>query len=161
MTEEKNKWDDRPRYKGLVVPYSIQWFDATIYGVPTKIPDFKVTSFEAVVECVLEGLCGLCGHKNLGRLAFIGGEASMQSHLFTDPPMHRDCALYAYKACPFLNGTITRMAEETREHIHVNSLASTVRPAKYGLYITRSCWLGTFEGERVIMAASGGKVRWL
>lgn len=125
------------------------------------VPDFKVIDPEAVIRCIYDRLCGLCGHRIMGRLHFIGGEASMRSKLFNDPAMHKACALYAYEVCPFLNGSLTLMKPENRTEILVSNITSPIRPKRYGLYKTRSCWLGNYEGEKVIVAEPGGSIRWL
>ena len=87
----------RPKWKGLPIPY-------TTMIKPDGDPDFRVTDQQRWVNCVTQGLCGLCGSKLMYWQAFIGGEKCKETHLFFDPAMHVECAEFAAKACPFIVG---------------------------------------------------------
>jgi hypothetical protein len=85
----------RPRWQGVPVPYTtVIRADGT--------PDFKSVDRENLARCLTQRLCGLCGERLKEVIVFIGGPKGVEGRLFTDPPMHEDCALYAVKACPFL-----------------------------------------------------------
>lgn len=86
----------RPRdRRGYPIPWMTQ-LDA--HGVP----DFRVTNADRWALAAKARLCAMCGDP-LGRhLAFIGGPVSFESRLFTDLPMHKECALYSIQVCPFL-----------------------------------------------------------
>lgn len=86
----------RPKFHGIPIPF-------TALIRPDGTPDFKVTDRRSWNACVTANRCGLCGEKLLKKqYYFIGGELSCQSGIFYDPPMHRECAEYAFKVCPFL-----------------------------------------------------------
>lgn len=68
----------------------------------TGVPDFRVTDAERLAMVLRRRLCGLCGVPLGGNVFFIGGPLSVESGAFTDPPMHRECARYALRVCPFL-----------------------------------------------------------
>ncbi len=88
----------RPKFRGLIVPFTVAQFG--------KVYDFKITDTDKVAWCLKHRNCGLCGYRMSQAVAFVGGEVSMESRNFTDPPMHRDCARYAVAHCPYLGGKI-------------------------------------------------------
>lgn len=78
--------------------YPVPYFVAYVNGVP----DFRVADGEKKARCVERDLCWICGDK-LGRFrAFLIGPMCAVNRISADPPMHRDCAEYSAKACPFL-----------------------------------------------------------
>lgn len=85
-----------PAYKGLPIPY--------VQFVAADGPDFKAIDHGRVFEVLTDRLCGVCGQSLAESFAVIGGEKSIASRTFTDPPMHKECAQYAARACPYLNG---------------------------------------------------------
>jgi hypothetical protein len=75
-------------------------------------PHFTINDHKRVAECGKFGLCGISG-KPLGKFVrsnpykgawFVGGPASFyhEGGAFLDPPVHRECAEYALKVCPYL-----------------------------------------------------------
>lgn len=82
--------DDR----GYVIPWFVKWIDGK--------PDFRVIDREKFIKSVQHGLCHVCGTK-LGRYkSFVGGPMAVLQLISGEPPVHRECALFAAKACPFL-----------------------------------------------------------
>jgi len=78
--------------------YLVPWFVAWVNGEP----DFRVLDARKASLAVSEHLCWLCGQK-LGRhLAFNIGPMCAVNRVSSEPPSHRDCAVYAAQACPFL-----------------------------------------------------------
>lgn len=75
-------------------------------------PDFFTIGTAMVAQCHAEGLCGICGqvisHHGDGETDckpyyFIGGPYSTEvSGVFNDPPMHKDCAEFAMRVCPWM-----------------------------------------------------------
>lgn len=89
-----------PVFAGMPVPFTVFWHDGK--------PDFRVTDINKRLECYGDSLCAICGRTMLGaQFWFIGGPASMDSGMFTDGPMHKNCAEYSIKVCPFLAGKRT------------------------------------------------------
>lgn len=65
-------------------------------------PDFRVVDNAKLAYCLRLRLCGMCGQP-LGRhVFFIGGNLCVVNRLFLDPPMHKECAIFALQACPHL-----------------------------------------------------------
>lgn len=119
-----------PAHRGLPVPFT----QAVIDGVP----DFRATDFEKILQCAEYKLCAICGRR-LGEYAyFIGGPLSKENHLFTDPPMHKQCTEYAAKTCPFVfgrtDGYSKRPIDETA--LRIEGAVSAKRPEK--MFILKS-----------------------
>lgn len=81
--------------RGYVIPYA-QFVD------DDGAPNFAVLDHYKTRECLRRRLCGLCGQQMGRHVHFIGGPLCVANHHFYDPPMHRDCAVYALQACPHL-----------------------------------------------------------
>jgi hypothetical protein len=88
----------RPRdRRGYPIPF-IVLIDAQ------KRPHFTINNGERVIAAGRKKLCGLCGGKLRGDIAFVGGPVCFFSAMgaFSDPPMHAECARYAIRVCPYL-----------------------------------------------------------
>ncbi len=98
--------DKRPKFRGFPVPF-------TVIASPDGTPDFRVIDETKRLQTIKRGLCALCGDQLGKHIYFVGGPLSVKNNLFTDGPMHEDCARYATKTCPFLTGikTIAASAE--------------------------------------------------
>ena len=81
--------------RGYVVPF-------TQFIKPDGTPDFRVMDHERTSKAVRRKLCSLCGNPMRKSVWFIGGPKCVEYGLFYDPPMHRECALYAIQTCPHL-----------------------------------------------------------
>ncbi len=138
-------------YAGRLVPFSVQWFNG--------VPDFKVGNPIAIRRCVLNRLCGVCGAKMGKCITFIGGPLSIANRLFSDPAMHRQCALYALEVCPFLSGMFDDMATTFKNTVTVDPHTSPKRPDKFGLLETNGCEFVQYKGNTYIRAFPG-IVRW-
>jgi hypothetical protein len=76
----------------------VPWFVAWIDGAP----DFRIVARGKVAEAIQFGKCFICGDE-LGRwLTFAVGPMCTINRTAPEPPAHKDCALYAVQACPFL-----------------------------------------------------------
>lgn len=134
-----------PRHKGLPVPAMVQ-FDK--HGVP----DFRVIDMEKWMTLARTRGCGICGERLGARAWFVGGPGSIEAGTFSDLPMHKDCATYALRVCPFLalpryRFTMSKV-ELDGKTIHVNEHASTKRPDRFGLACTSH--YGIFVDEQGI-----------
>lgn len=139
----------RPRdARGYPIPYTVR-FDSE------GKPDFRVIDTEKVGLVARLRLCALCGVA-LGRhLAFIGGPVSFRTRLFTDMPMHKECAHYAVQVCPWLAAPSMRYAAElpqmkgTVTVQHTSGMA-TERPDRF--------FIATTKGYRPVRLADGSVV---
>jgi hypothetical protein len=96
-----------PRWRGYPIHYTV-WRDPT-----TGEPNFRVMHEPRRVECFKKNWCHLCG-RNLGAgpYCFIGGPKCVAQGAFIDGPMHRDCAEYAARVCPFLSSPTGKYSSE-------------------------------------------------
>ncbi len=86
---------DRP------VPWFLMRFDD---GRPV---DYRFVDGDKIATAVDEGRCWVCGERfqrgNGARCrTFIVGPTAVFNRTTGEPPMHRTCALYALRVCPFL-----------------------------------------------------------
>lgn len=65
-----------------------------------------------VVEAVSRGVCFLCGERLGKYVAFVIGPMCSINRVSAEPPVHRECAEYAVRACPFLVNPNTRRNEK-------------------------------------------------
>jgi hypothetical protein len=84
-----------PQWGGMPVPWSA-------YRTAEGVPDFRVVDALKNLEMATRKLCTVCGVALGARVAFIGGPISIGNHTFFDGPMHRECAEYSSKVCPYL-----------------------------------------------------------
>ncbi|BBZ93139.1 hypothetical protein BRDID11004_59620 [Bradyrhizobium diazoefficiens] len=98
--------DDR----GFPVPYFVPWIDGK--------PEFRGFDGEKMVICVRHRRCWLCGEP-LGKfMVFVIGPMCAVNRVSAEPPSHRECALYAVQACPFLTQPKMRRNEKDMpEHL--------------------------------------------
>src|SRR5882672_8370685 len=78
--------------------YPIPWF----VHIDEKGPDFRVVKRGAVTGAYRGGTCWLCGYKLGVYKTFVIGPMCGMNRVTSEPPCHRECALYAAQACPFL-----------------------------------------------------------
>lgn len=81
--------------------YPIPWI---VLIDQAKRPHFTINDGARTIACGRKKLCGLCGEKLRGDIAFVGGSRCFLSIMgaFSDPPMHHACAAYAIAVCPYL-----------------------------------------------------------
>ena len=81
--------------KGFAVPWFVAWVDG--------VPDFRIVGPNKIATAHKHKLCWICGER-LGRnFAMTLGPMCIINRTISEPPSHRDCAIYAAKACPFLS----------------------------------------------------------
>ncbi|MGC9540210.1 hypothetical protein [Streptomyces sp. UG1] len=84
----------------------IPWFVARVNGVP----DFRIADTRKIHGAIAFRCCWICGgtlrNVTLGlaatQYAYVIGPMCAVNRVSSEPPAHRDCALYAAHACPFL-----------------------------------------------------------
>jgi hypothetical protein len=80
--------------RGYPIPWFVSWIDGK--------PDFRLLDEENFRRAFRENRCTVCG-KPLGRFkSFVGGPMNVIQLISGEPPLHRQCALFSVKACPFL-----------------------------------------------------------
>lgn len=84
------KLDDR----GYPVPWFVPWLDGK--------PEFRAITAGRMVEAYNERRCWICGGVRGSYQAFVIGPMCAINRISGEPPSHRECAIYAARACPFL-----------------------------------------------------------
>lgn len=146
-------------YSGYPIPYTT--------FVHEGRPDFRVTDMGRWDQCVKFKLCAICGFK-LGEFCyFVGGPGTLEYRMFFDPAMHKECAEFSSKMCPFLNGRKTEYrpldASKTPEGYSLEKVdvISDIRPDE--MYIlkarTRKLDLVRYQGKLLIRAEKFFSVR--
>jgi hypothetical protein len=141
--------------------------DARGYPIPffaardgSGAPDFRIMDNEKWVRATRLRCCGICGEHLGSRVAFVGGPLSMQSRFFRDLPMHRDCAVYAVRVCPFIAAPSFGYAKAVPQGADVSANVSDERPERFGLAITKGFAVRRLNGELVIQAQPFESVQW-
>lgn len=130
-----------PIDRGYPVPWFVDWIDGK--------PDFRIVDGRKLTRAIKGRVCWLCGEP-IGRFgAFVIGPMCAVNRVTSEPPCHRECAIFGATACPFL----TRPHAERRE---ANLPAGYTEPAGVGLkrnpgacvvWITRSWkWFNAGNG---------------
>ena len=77
----------------------IPWFVEMVNGEP----DFRVVKTARMMEAIDKRLCWICGERLGQFMAFSVGPMSAINHISSEPPGHKECAIYSALACPFLS----------------------------------------------------------
>jgi hypothetical protein len=107
--------------RGYPVPWFVEWIDGK--------PDHRIMDRDKLRRAVRLGLCWVCGTPLGAYKAFLVGPMCAINRVNSEPPMHRECALYSVKACPFLS----------RPHMHRREagIPDDIKPA-HGVMVMRN-----------------------
>ena len=150
---------DRPLYRGLVIPYGTMILS-------NGDPDFTTNDEARRMEVMRDRKCAICGKPLDYWIYFIGGDKSYASRMFLDPAMHEECARYSMAVCPYLRNekaqhkTHTKSMDDVGLVVEANKLMSMQRPAKMGLFLTRSYQIANLQGSLVCFAAPRKSAEW-
>lgn len=124
--------------------YPVPWFVAWIDGVP----DFRVIAPRKREDAVERRVCWLCGEPLGAYKAFVIGPMCAINRTSSEPPCHRDCAIFAAQACPFLvrphmSRRMSGLPDEARE---ADGVGLVRNPGVALVWVTRS--YGIFRDGR-------------
>lgn len=109
-----------PRDKhGHPVPWFVAWIDDK--------PDFRLIGPDRVTDALRFSNCWICGHHIGAIAAFVIGPMCAITRTAPEPPSHRDCAIYAARACPFLAHPAMRRRETGLPDGHTDPAGITIR----------------------------------
>lgn len=80
---------------GYPVPWFVQWFDG--------VADFRVVDSRKIGEAVKKKRCWVCGDPLGKTFAMTLGPMCAINRTISEPPSHRECAVFSVTACPFLS----------------------------------------------------------
>jgi hypothetical protein len=93
----------RPTVGGRVVPWiNVRLADGGV--------DFRRQHTSKAQQALTAGLCQLCGTPLRHPAVLVGSPDSLRHLIFSEPPLHAECAVYASRACPMLAGQLEQYA---------------------------------------------------
>jgi hypothetical protein len=115
--------------------YPIPFFAAIIDGKP----DLRVSSGKKALRCNDELLCWVCGEKLNNQSCFIGGPKSNASGMYSDGPMHRNCAEFSLQVCPYLAlPNAKRREKDLPESAKMADGATLEKPDRFYMVIVKT-----------------------
>ena len=81
--------------RGYPVPAFVDWIGGE--------PEFRAMNPRFLVKAINQRLCWTCGQPLYGEEVFVIGPMCAVNRVSSEPPSHRECALYAALNCPFLS----------------------------------------------------------
>lgn len=127
----------------LPIPYVNEFDDGS--------HDFTVINGMKSLEVGRNGRCGLCNEQLEHEVAFLGGIPKEDGMgVYTDPPMHEECAAEATRLCPHLR--LQRMARVPEHRINAALNIKTgpswveTKPAAWYLTIWNGYRMSIIEG---------------
>jgi hypothetical protein len=119
--------------RGYPIPFIV---DHDVDGQGT--PDFRTIDEDRWTDCAVDRLCEVCGEKLTYWMVFIGGVTACTNRRFLDPPMHRECAEFARRVCPYLVMPGYKYSKRTAPEGYKDfDFVSAERPEIMYMYITR------------------------
>ncbi len=116
---------------GFPVPWFVAWEDG--------VPDFRVVGRGKIPDAVKRKLCWVCGEP-LGRtFAMTLGPMCAINRTISEPPSHRECAVYSAIACPFLSNPRMRRNEVDLPEERVSAAGNGIKrnPGATAVWCTR------------------------
>jgi hypothetical protein len=114
----------------------------------------KILNWRNRNRCAEERLCGVCGQPLDYWLAFVGGPMCVDLRAYGDPPMHRECAEYSLKVCPFLATDLQYSDPKVMEQAFgttEDEYASPYKPKYAALYLTRKFTFTYLSADRTMI----------
>lgn len=140
---------------GLPIPWFVAWKDGRY--------DFRVVDARKLEPAVKHRLCWLCGQQMGRMMCFVVGPMCVVNRASSEPPMHRDCAEYALRACPFLTQPRRVRREGGGLMPHEPGMAGTAilrNPGVSALYVTRSYTVAKVPGGVLFDMGPPEEVAW-
>jgi len=80
--------------RGYPVPWFVAWVDGQ--------PDFRIADSQKIDLALRRGCCFVCGEPVGKYKTFVIGPMCAVNRTTSEPPCHKDCAVFSATACPFL-----------------------------------------------------------
>jgi hypothetical protein len=81
--------------RGYPVPWFVQWINGE--------PEFRAMDMRKFRAAINDRLCWTCGKPLFTEEIFVIGPMCAVNRVSSEPPSHRECAMYAAINCPFLS----------------------------------------------------------
>jgi hypothetical protein len=117
--------------RGFPVPKFVRWFNGQ--------PDFRIIDPAHMAACVRHNRCWICGEAMGIHKAFVIGPMCCINRITSEPPSHRECAIFAARNCPFLATPSARRREKNLpEHRFVPGEMISRNPGVACVWMTRA-----------------------
>lgn len=129
---------------GFPVPKFVAWFDG--------VPDFRAVNTPYFEQAHRRKLCWICGDP-LGRtFAMTLGPMCAINRTISEPPSHRECSIFACRACPFLaNPRMRRNGVNLPEHVPPPGTGILRNPGAMAVWLTRGYRPFQVPGDRGVL----------
>jgi hypothetical protein len=119
-------------HRGFPVPWFVAWIDGN--------PDFRAIDAPKLGRAVRENRCWVCGDVLGQHKAFVIGPMCAINRVISEPPSHRDCAIFSARACPFLSQPRMRRNEKglPEDCVEAGGFHLKRNPGAVCVWITRS-----------------------
>lgn len=138
-----------PSLNGLVLPnrikalpvsergFPVPWF---VWWSPEGVPDFRIVDTPKLALAMHHRLCWVCGQPLGVRMAFVIGPMCLVNRINSEPPSHRECAVFSAMACPFLTRPHMKRQDKNmpEEHRPAPGFMIERNPGATVVYGTRS-----------------------
>jgi hypothetical protein len=150
----------RPELKDLPERMQDLPIDSRGYPVPRFVqnragePDFRFMSLEHWKRCVEQHVCWVCGDRLGVRIAFVVGPMCIINETTSEPPCHRECAIWSARFCPFLSRPhMVRREDELTAQARGNSAGCPIlrNPGAAAVLMTRTYQLFDDGGGRYLI----------
>jgi len=151
---------------GYPIPWFAQWFlDGKPGAVGVGKPDFRFPDRQKRYQSN-DTQCWICGERLGEEKAFVAGSSIVRTRMVHEPPSHRERAIFAAKASPFICNPKMRRNRTNlpAEDLIINEDVS--HPDTYCVWVTRRFTASRCSGGRklwrlgdpdVVLWFSGGK----
>jgi hypothetical protein len=142
--------------------YPIPWF---VDYLEDGTPEFRAMDRVKFRRAIREKLCWVCGGKLGVNITFVAGPMCGINRTSSEPPNHRDCALWSAQNCPFLsNPRMVRREDEVMRQAweeNVPGFGLKRNPGVVMLWHTRNYEVFKVENGVLIQMGEPESVAWL
>jgi hypothetical protein len=128
--------------RGFIVPWFVDWVNGE--------PEFRAMDRRKFMKAINQRLCWVCGNPLYNESVFVIGPMCAVNRISSEPPNHRECAVYSAKVCPFLSRPhMVRRTDDTWEEAKKPSPGVMVErnPGVILLWYTRRYTLLNIKGR--------------
>ena len=142
--------------RGFPVPAFVEYVNGE--------PDFRIMSRDHWRRCIRDRRCWVCGEKLGANFAFVIGPMCAINRTSSEPPSHRECAVWSAKNCPFLARPHMRRREDGLTDLGRVNVAGCMierNPGVTLVWVTRSYGIWTDEkGQPLIEVGDPIETLW-
>ena len=132
--------------RGYPIPYFVDYVGGE--------PEFRAFDQMKLVECLNKRLCWVCGKPLYREMVFVIGPMCGINRVNSEPPNHRECALYSVRNCPFLSRPhMVRREGDMPEEPKFAGIAFKRNPGVLCLWYCRKFTLVKIPGDKNGMGA--------